>query len=99
MSGSGHFQVLAESKARGVHANNRVMFMFLRAAGSAALSPPQVAAVFAEVAALRARCQLERRSAPAPATPGCFAVEMGRAAWHGRRALLSVAIGVAHAME
>lgn len=62
-------QVLAESKARGVHANNRVMFMFLRAAGSAALSQPQVAAVFAEVAALRARCQLERRSAPAPAFP------------------------------
>ena len=65
-------QALAEAKARGVQTNSRVLFLFLRAAGSASLSQPQVAAVFAEVAALRDRCQLERRSPPALAAPICI---------------------------
>ena len=85
-------QVLAESKSRGVHANNRVLFTFLRAAGSAALSQPQVAAVFAEVAALRARCQLERRSALAPATPACVDVGGPRGMDNGLAWLLTRSI-------
>lgn len=55
--------MLADAQARGVQTNSRVLFMLLIAACDARLTRAQLAAVFAEVAALRSRCPPDRRRA------------------------------------
>ncbi|KAK9831866.1 hypothetical protein WJX81_003174 [Elliptochloris bilobata] len=52
--------VLADAKASGVQTNSRVLFMLLQAACGASLSQPLLTAVFAEVAAMRARSPPDR---------------------------------------